>query len=59
MATPRDIEGDEIHGALGLMMDYHIERYIRDARWLTIPDGTTEIQKLVVGRRLTGISAIQ
>jgi len=48
----------EIHGALGLMEDYPIERYFRDARSLTIPDGTTEIQKLVVGRRLTGISAI-
>jgi alkylation response protein AidB-like acyl-CoA dehydrogenase len=40
------------------MEDYPIERYFRDARSLTIPDGTTEIQKLVVGRRLTGISAI-
>ena len=48
----------ELHGALGLMEGYPIERYFRDARSLTIPDGTTEIQKLVVGRRLTGISAI-
>lgn len=48
----------ELHGALGLMEDYPIERYFRDARSLTIPDGTTNIQKLVVGRRLTGISAI-
>jgi len=48
----------EIHGALGLTEGYPIERYFRDARSLTIPDGTTEIQKLVVGRRLTGISAI-
>ena len=49
----------EIHGALGLVEDYPIERYFRDARSLSIPDGTTEIQKLVVGRQLTGISAIQ
>jgi alkylation response protein AidB-like acyl-CoA dehydrogenase len=48
----------EIHGALGLMEDFPIERYFRDARSLSIPDGTTEIQKLVVGRRLLGISAI-
>ena len=48
----------EIHGALGLMEDYPIERYFRDARSLTIPDGTTEIQKLVIGRQLIGISAI-
>jgi alkylation response protein AidB-like acyl-CoA dehydrogenase len=49
----------EIHGALGLLEGYPIERYFRDARSLSIPDGTTEIQKLVVGRRLIGISAIQ
>jgi len=49
----------EIHGALGLVEEYPIERYFRDARSLSIPDGTTEIQKLVVGRQLTGISAIQ
>ena len=48
----------EIHGALGLTEGYPIERYFRDARALTIPDGTTEIQKLVVGRQLTGINAI-
>jgi alkylation response protein AidB-like acyl-CoA dehydrogenase len=47
----------EIHGALGLLEGYPIERYFRDARSMTIPDGTTEIQKLVIGRQLTGISA--
>jgi alkylation response protein AidB-like acyl-CoA dehydrogenase len=48
----------EVHGGVGLMEDYPLERYFRDARTLTIPDGTTEIQKLVIGRRLLGISAI-
>jgi alkylation response protein AidB-like acyl-CoA dehydrogenase len=48
----------EVHGGIGLMEDYPLERYFRDARMLTIPDGTTEIQKLVIGRRLLGISAI-
>jgi len=48
----------EIHGALGLMEGYPIERYFRDARSLTIPDGTTEIQKLIIGRQLLGVSAI-
>jgi acyl-CoA dehydrogenase len=33
------------------------ERYLRDARMLTIPDGTTQVHKLVIGRELTGISA--
>jgi len=47
----------EIHGAMGLSEDYPIERYFRDARAWTIPDGTTEVQKLIVGREKLGISA--
>ena len=47
----------QIHGALGLSDEYPVERYFRDARMLTIPDGTTQIQKLVVGREAIGIRA--
>jgi alkylation response protein AidB-like acyl-CoA dehydrogenase len=43
---------------MGLSDEYPVERYFRDARMLTIPDGTTQIQKLVVGRELIGIRAI-
>lgn len=49
----------QIHGATGLLTDYRLERYYRDARPFTIPDGTTQIQKLIVGRELTGINAIR
>ncbi|MFW5963721.1 MAG: acyl-CoA dehydrogenase family protein, partial [Natronomonas sp.] len=41
----------------GLSKDYPLERYYRDARTMTIPDGTTDIQQLVVGKELTGIRA--
>jgi alkylation response protein AidB-like acyl-CoA dehydrogenase len=34
-----------------------VERYLREAIIIPIPDGTTEIQKLFISRRLTGISA--
>ncbi|MGQ9475623.1 MAG: acyl-CoA dehydrogenase family protein [Actinomycetota bacterium] len=44
----------QIHGGVGLSNEYPLERYFRDARMLTIPDGTTEIQKLIVGRELLG-----
>ncbi|MHB8781038.1 MAG: acyl-CoA dehydrogenase family protein [Candidatus Geothermincolia bacterium] len=44
----------QIHGGMGLSDEYPLERYFRDARMLTIPDGTSEIQKLVVGRELLG-----
>jgi alkylation response protein AidB-like acyl-CoA dehydrogenase len=48
----------QIHGAMGLSDEYPVERYFRDARSLTIPDGTTQMQKLIVGRDLLGIRAV-
>jgi alkylation response protein AidB-like acyl-CoA dehydrogenase len=60
-ATERavDVASDAIQvpGANGLSTDFPVERYFRDARTTTIPDGTTEIQKLVVGSELTGYAA--
>ncbi|MDY6934927.1 MAG: acyl-CoA dehydrogenase family protein [Spirochaetota bacterium] len=47
----------QVHGAMGLSDELPLERYFRDARSWTIPDGTTEIQKLVVGNEALGLSA--
>ncbi len=47
----------QVLGANGLSTEYPLERFYRDARTMTIPDGTTEIQKLIVGKELTGLSA--
>jgi acyl-CoA dehydrogenase len=49
----------QIHGASGLSAEGGIEKLYRDARMLTIPDGTTEIQRLIAGRELLGINAIR
>jgi alkylation response protein AidB-like acyl-CoA dehydrogenase len=49
----------QIYGGNGLSEDYPLERYYRDARTMTIPDGTTEIQKLIVGYELTDMQAYQ
>jgi alkylation response protein AidB-like acyl-CoA dehydrogenase len=49
----------EIHGAMGLSEEVPVERFFRDARALTIPDGTTQIQKLIAGRRVLGLNAIR
>ncbi|MDY6835445.1 MAG: acyl-CoA dehydrogenase family protein [Chloroflexota bacterium] len=49
--------GLQIHGGNGLSEDLPLERYFRDARTLCIPDGTTEINKLVAGKELLGVSA--
>lgn len=47
----------QILGAYGLSTECPAERYFRDARCLTIPDGTTQIQKMIVARSLTGLNA--
>jgi alkylation response protein AidB-like acyl-CoA dehydrogenase len=49
----------QCHGASGLTREVDIERLYRDARMLTIPDGTTQIQHLIVGQELTGMSAFR
>lgn len=49
--------GMQVHGAYGISEEFSLERYFRDARSLTIPDGTTEMQRLLVGREMLGISA--
>lgn len=49
----------QVHGAMGLTREVLAEKIFRDARMLTIPDGTTEIHKLIIGRHLTGISAFK
>ncbi len=44
----------QIHGGYGFMKDYKVERLYRDARILTIYEGSSEIQKLVIARNLIG-----
>lgn len=44
----------QIHGGAGLSTEMPLERYFRDARMMTVPDGTSEIMKLVTGYTLLG-----
>jgi len=39
--------------------EFLVEKLAREAMILTMPDGTTEIHKLVISRALTGISAFR
>lgn len=47
----------QVHGAFGITTEFPVERHFRNARMLSIPDGTTQINQLIIGRKLTGISA--
>jgi alkylation response protein AidB-like acyl-CoA dehydrogenase len=47
----------QLHGASGLGSARNVERLAREATAVPNPDGTTEIQKLIISRGLTGISA--
>jgi alkylation response protein AidB-like acyl-CoA dehydrogenase len=48
----------QVHGGSGYVDDYPVERYLRDARVATLYEGTTQIQKLIIGRAATGINAM-
>ena len=48
----------QIHGGYGFSDEFPVERYWRDARVNRLYEGTTQIQKLIVGRFATGIDAI-
>lgn len=46
-------EAVQIHGGYGYVKEYHVERLMRDAKITQIYEGTSEIQKIVIGRQFT------
>jgi alkylation response protein AidB-like acyl-CoA dehydrogenase len=47
----------QVHGGYGYIDEYVAGKLLRDARVATLYEGTSQIQKLLIGRALTGISA--
>lgn len=47
----------QVFGGYGYIDEYPVSKYLRDARVLTLYEGTSQIQKLLIGRALTGINA--
>jgi hypothetical protein len=45
-------DGVQIHGGYGFVKDYPAEKYFRDVKLVTIGEGTSEIQRLVIARQL-------
>jgi len=49
----------QVHGGYGYSREFPVERYYRDIRHFTCAEGTSEIQRLMIGRDALGISAIR
>ena len=47
----------QVFGGYGYIDEYPVGKYLRDARVMTLYEGTSQVQKLIIGRALTGISA--
>jgi len=47
----------QVFGGYGYIDEYPVGKYLRDARVTTVYEGTSQIQKLIIGRALTGVSA--
>ena len=47
----------QAHGGYGYVDEYPVGKYLRDARVTTLYEGTSQIQKLLIGRALTGENA--
>ena len=56
----RDVTNDaiQVHGGYGYVTEYHVERYLRDAKLTEIGEGTSQIQRLVIARNILGLRAM-
>lgn len=45
-------EAVQIHGGYGYVKEYHVERFMRDAKITQIYEGTSEVQRIVIGRSI-------
>jgi len=54
MANKVAYQAIQIHGGYGYIKEYPVERYYRDARVLTLYEGTSEIQRIVIANHVIG-----
>jgi butyryl-CoA dehydrogenase len=47
----------QVHGGYGYITEYHVERFLRDAKLTEIGEGTSQIQRMVIARNLLGVRA--
>jgi alkylation response protein AidB-like acyl-CoA dehydrogenase len=48
----------QVHGGYGYVADYPVERYLRDAKLTEIGEGTSQIQRLVIARRILDLRVV-
>lgn len=48
----------QVHGGYGYIQDYRVERYLRDAKLTEIGEGTSQIQRLVIARRILDLKIV-
>ena len=48
----------QVHGGYGYVEEYKVERYLRDAKLTEIGEGTSQIQRLVIARRILGLRVV-
>jgi alkylation response protein AidB-like acyl-CoA dehydrogenase len=48
------IDAVQAHGGYGYMAEYPVERYLREAKALQIVEGTNQVQRMIIGRHLSG-----
>jgi alkylation response protein AidB-like acyl-CoA dehydrogenase len=54
MAMRTTTNAVQVHGGYGYMREYPAERYMREAKALQIVEGTNQVQRMIIGRRLSG-----
>jgi alkylation response protein AidB-like acyl-CoA dehydrogenase len=52
VAMKTTVEAVQIHGGYGYVKEYHVERLMRDAKITQIYEGTSEVQRIVIGRSI-------
>jgi alkylation response protein AidB-like acyl-CoA dehydrogenase len=45
----------QVHGGYGYVTEYPVERYLRDAKLTEIGEGTSQVQRLVIARKILGL----
>ena len=45
----------QVHGGYGYVTEYPVERFLRDAKLTEIGEGTSQVQRLVIGRKILGL----